>query len=94
MNPAWRDQVWQKLVADTVKIDKAVWDAGATDVDRYIEERVAKLAFGDTLVRRRSLKDDNQLRRAMELMRKGSTQKDIFAAAALEPKVITKKSGN
>jgi carboxyl-terminal processing protease len=68
-----------------VKIDKAVWDAAATDVDRAIEERVAKIAFGDTLVRRRSLKDDNQLRRAMEIMRKGTTQKEIFTAAAAEP---------
>lgn len=97
MNAAWRDQVWQKLVADTVKIDKAVWDAGATDVDRYIEERVAKVAFGDTLVRRRSLKDDNQLRRAMELMKKSATQKDLFAQAGTAmpvAKAPAKKSGN
>jgi carboxyl-terminal processing protease len=77
--------VYRRLQADTVKIDKAVWDAGATDVDRFIEERVAKIAFGDTLVRRRSLKDDNQLRRALELMRKANGQKDLFSIAASEP---------
>jgi carboxyl-terminal processing protease len=85
MNPAWRDEVYRRLQADTVKIEKAVWDAGATDVDRFIEERVAKIAFGDTLVRRRSLKDDNQLRRAMEIMRKAGAQKDLFTIAASEP---------
>lgn len=85
MNPAWREEVYQRLVADTVKIDRALWDAGASDVDRAIEERVAKIAFGDTLVRRRSLKDDNQLRRAMELMKKGTSQKDLFVAGAAEP---------
>jgi carboxyl-terminal processing protease len=72
VQPAWRDEVYRRLQADTVKIDKAVWDAGATDVDRFLEERVAKIAFGDTLVRRRTMKDDNQLRRAMEIMRKGN----------------------
>jgi carboxyl-terminal processing protease len=85
VDPSWRDEVYKRLLADTAKIDKAVWDAGATDVDRAIEERVAKIAFGDTLVRRRSLKDDNQLRRAMELMRRGATQKDLFTAAAAMP---------
>jgi carboxyl-terminal processing protease len=40
------------------------------------------VAFGDTLVRRHSLKDDTQLRRAIELLRKGNTQAEIFAAAA------------
>lgn len=92
-NTAWRDQVYQRLVADTVKIDKAVWDAGATDVDRAIDARVAKVAFGDTLVLRRGLKDDNQLRRAMELMRKGTTQREIFAAAAAAPAVTKARSG-
>jgi carboxyl-terminal processing protease len=85
VNPAWREELYRRLVSDTVKIDKAVWDAGATDIDRYIEDRLAKVAFGDTLVRRRSLKDDNQLRRAMALLHKGTTQKEIFAAAATEP---------
>ena len=77
VNPAWRDEVYRRLAADTVKIDKAVWDAGAADVDRFIEDRVAKVAFGDTLVLRRNLRVDNQLRRAMELMRKGTTQQEI-----------------
>ena len=68
VNPAWREELYQRLVADTVTIDKAVWDAGAADIDRAIEDRVAKVAFGDTLVRRRSLKDDNQLRAAINLL--------------------------
>jgi carboxyl-terminal processing protease len=92
-NPAWREQVYQRLAADTVKIDKAVWDAGATDVDRAIDARVAKIAFGDTLVLRRGLRDDNQLRRAMELMRKGTTQREIFAAAAAAPAATKARSG-
>jgi carboxyl-terminal processing protease len=97
LNPAWREQVWQKLVADTVKIDKTLWEAGASDVDRYIEERVAKVAFGDTLVRRRSMKDDNQLRKALELMKKSTTQKDLFTVAGTAmpaAKAPVKKSGN
>jgi len=89
VNPAWREELYQKLVADTVKIDKAIWDGGATDIDRAIEDRVAKTAFGDTLVRRRTLKDDNQLRAAIDLLKKAAIQKDVFTAAGTAP-VITK----
>lgn len=97
VDPTWREEVYRLLQADTVKIDKAVWDAGASDVDRFIEDRVAKIAYGDTLVRRRNLKDDNQLRRAMELMRKGTTQKDLFTAAAAMPQSkpgVARRSGD
>lgn len=86
VNPAWREELYRKLVADTVKIDKAVYDAGADDIDRALEDRVAKVAFGDTAVKRHQLHDDNQLRAAIDLLRKSTTQKDVFAAAALMPK--------
>ena len=85
VNPAWRDELYRRLVADTVKIDKATYDAGGEDVDRALEDRVAKVAFGDTAVKRHQLHDDNQLRKAIELLRKSTTQKDVFAAAALMP---------
>lgn len=98
VNPAWRGELYQKLVADTVKIDKAVWDGGAPDIDRAIEDRVAKVAFGDTLVRRRSLKDDNQLRTALGLLRKATTQQDVFTAAGDAPTVtkagVARRSGS
>jgi carboxyl-terminal processing protease len=98
VNPAWREALYQKLLADTVKIDKAVWDGGATDIDRAIEDRVAKVAFGDTLVRRRTLKDDNQLRAAIDLLRKAAVQKDVFTAAGSAPAVtkagVARRSGN
>ncbi len=99
VNPAWRDELYQRLVADTVTIDKVIWDGGAADIDRAIEDRVAKLAFGDTLVRRRSLKDDNQLRAAMDLLNKAGSQQDVFTAAAaagtsLSKPGVARRSGN
>ena len=98
VNPAWRDELYQKLVADSVKIDRAIWDGGATDIDRAIEDRVAKVSFGATLVRRRTLKDDNQLRAAMDLLKKAGVQKDVFSAAGAAPAVtkagVARRSGN
>ena len=98
VNPAWRDELYQRLVADTVKLDKAVWDGGAPDIERAIEDRVAKLVYGDTLVRRRSLRDDNQLRTALALLKASKTQKDVFAAAGSVPAVskpgVARRRGN
>jgi carboxyl-terminal processing protease len=85
VNPAWREDVYRRMTADSVKLDKAVYDAGAPFIDRYIEGRVAKVSFGDAGAKLHELKDDNQLQRAMALLRKGVTQKEIFAAAAAEP---------
>lgn len=85
VNPAWREELYRRLVLDSVKVEKSVYDAGADYIDRDLENRIARVAFGDTTVRRHNLKDDNQLRRAIDLMHKGATQKEIFAAAASEP---------
>ncbi len=96
LDPAWRDELYRRLTLDSVKIDKAVFDAGAADVDRAIEQRVAKVVFGDTTVLRHSLKDDTQLRSAIDILKKSTTQKDVFAAAAAMPvrKTATAKSGS
>lgn len=92
VDPAWREDLYRRLVADTVKIDKAIYDKGAADVDRAIESRVAKVAFGEAAAAMHTLKDDSQLRRAIDLLHKGTTQKEIFTAAAAEPTTKASKS--
>ena len=82
VDPAWREAVWQRLVRDSVRIDRGTWDGGISEVDRVLEERVAKVAFGDTTVRRRSLHDDTQLRRAIAYVRGARTQQAVFDAVA------------
>lgn len=81
-NPAWRDALFKKLVADSVPVDRATFDAGAADVDRVIESRVAKVSFGDAVAQKHQVKDDVQLRRAVALLRASTTQAQVFAAAA------------
>jgi carboxyl-terminal processing protease len=78
-NPAWRAELYKRLVADSVVIDRAVFDAGGADVDRAIESRVAKVSFGDAVARQHEVKDDNQLRRAIALLRNVTSQTQVFA---------------
>jgi len=88
--PAWREEIFRRMMADTVKMEKSVYDAGSSWVDRYIENRVARIAFGDSTAKRLQLKDDTQLQRAIEILRKSTTQTQVFAAAAAIP---TAKAG-
>ncbi len=81
-DPAWRSALYARLVADTVKIDRATFDAGAADVDRTIESRVAKVSFGDAVAEKHQVKDDVQLRRAIAILRAATTQAQVFAAAS------------
>jgi hypothetical protein len=62
----------------------AQWDAASRYVDTQLEQRVARLAFGDSTARRRTLKYDAPLRKALEVMNRGQTQKDLFAIATAE----------
>lgn len=78
---AWRDEFYNRLVAKGVKVDKAQFDAGGSEIDRLLGSSIARIAFGDSTAKRRDLADDAQLRRSLDLLKRGQTQMDLFAAA-------------
>jgi carboxyl-terminal processing protease len=84
VTPAWRDELYRRLVAAGVPIDKKLYVEATPEVDRVLGDRVARFAFGDSTAKRRELSDDNQLVRAVELLRKGATQQDLFTLAQHE----------
>lgn len=77
----WTDAFYTRLDTAGVKVDRATWDAGRRWADRYLENRIARIAFGDSLAKRRELRDDNQLRKAMAIIRNAKTQSELFVAA-------------
>jgi carboxyl-terminal processing protease len=84
LQPQWRNELLRRLEAKGVTIDRKDWDASGRYVDRLIEQRVARFAFGDSAAKRRDLAYDAPLRKAIELLDKGSTQKELFALASTE----------
>jgi carboxyl-terminal processing protease len=80
-----RDGLREKLQAKGVTVDRAEWDAGRAYVDRLLLNRVARLAFGDSTAKRREVPEDAQLRKAMELLRRGRTTADLLALAPAIP---------
>ena len=85
VKPEWRAEFLQRLEKAGVKVDPKQWAAASSLVDRDLELRVARAAFGDSTVRRRTLNDDPQLRKAIEIIQKGTSQKDLFALVAARP---------
>ncbi|HEU5183179.1 MAG TPA: S41 family peptidase [Gemmatimonadaceae bacterium] len=81
VRPEWREELYRRLIAAKVDVDKQLFDAARPTVDKWISHFVTRFAFGDSAAARREVPDDPQLQRAMELMKKGSTQKDLFAVA-------------
>lgn len=79
---AWRDELYQHVRDKGVDVAKAEWDAGREYVDRVLTTSLARFAFGDSTAKRMALRDDNQLETALELIQRGRTQQELFAAAA------------
>ncbi|HVD59975.1 MAG TPA: S41 family peptidase [Gemmatimonadaceae bacterium] len=78
---AWRDELYTRLTAQGVKVDKAQWDAGGGEIDRLLGSSIARIAFGDSTERRRQVPEDAQLRRAINILRQSGSQRELFALA-------------
>jgi carboxyl-terminal processing protease len=86
VQPAWRDTLYQRLTKAGVTVDRQQYDAASRLVDQMLAQKLATIAFGDSTAFRRSIPDDAQLDRAIELLKKGQTQKDLFALAQAQRK--------
>jgi carboxyl-terminal processing protease len=81
VDPAWRGEFYSRLQKKGIEIDRALYDGASAYIDRELERRIARTAFGDSTMRRRTLKDDPPLQRAIDVLKKGLTQKELLALA-------------
>ena len=81
VQPQWREEFYKRLQANGVKVDRKVYDAGASYIDRQLEYRLTRLAYGDSTLRRRTLPQDSQLQKAVELLDRAPTQRELFTLA-------------
>jgi len=77
----WREEFYRRLQSQGVVIDHAQYEQAGTEIDKLLGNRVARLAFGDSTAKRRSLSDDTQLLKAISVLRQSSTQRDLLALA-------------
>ena len=86
VKPEWRAEFYRRLQAAGVTIPRAQYDSVGGYVDKLLGHRVAVTAFGDSIAKRRELGDDVQLKKAVDLLEKGQTQKDLFVVAQQQPR--------
>ena len=77
----WRDELRRRFEAKGAKVDPAAWQDGARWIDQQLEHYVIRYAAGDSASKRRSLRYDRPLQKAIEIMNKGQTQRDLFNVA-------------
>jgi carboxyl-terminal processing protease len=84
VTPAWRDEIYRRLGQNGVTVDRSTYDTGVGFVDLWVSRRVAETAFGASESRRRELERDPQFQKALEVLHKGTSQKDLFALASVD----------
>jgi carboxyl-terminal processing protease len=77
-----REAFYQRLQKRGVVVDPTVYEAGIRYVDRALVNRIAQFAFGDSTAKRKEYKEDVQLMTALDLLKKGVTQKELFVLAS------------
>ena len=82
--PTWRQEFLRRLQAKGVTVDPAQYEQASAEIDRLLGNTVARLAFGDSTAKRRSVPDDNQLLHALQILKQSASQKDLFIIAQRE----------
>jgi carboxyl-terminal processing protease len=85
-DPAWRDEYFKKLQATGAVVDRPLFDAARRYVEQQLEQRISRIAEGDSTAKRRELKYDVQLQKAISILEKAQTQRELFTiATAMAP---------
>ena len=78
VQPAWRDELYRRFTAKGIEVDRSLYNGASRFIDQELDVRITRLAFGDSTARRRTVDDDPQLRQALDLLRRGNSQQELF----------------
>jgi carboxyl-terminal processing protease len=82
-SPAWMTVVARRLDAARVKFEPKYDSVSRVFLMRDLSNRVMRLSFGDAFLKGRTLGEDHQLSRAIELLEQSTTQAQLLASAAV-----------
>ncbi len=94
VSPSWREEFYRRLQEKGVTIDHAQYEQAAPEIDRLLANTVARLAFGDSTAKRRSVPDDLQLESAIQALKQSQSQKDLFVLAQHQDALVAGSSRN
>lgn len=85
IQPAWRDSLFHRFQEAKVPVSRTQFDAARPFVDHMLGDRIAELAFPDSIAFQRRATDDVQLNRSLKLLRHSRTQAELFVVAGGTP---------
>jgi len=84
-----RNDFVKRLRDKGVTVDNALLQAGGHELDQIVGSSIATLAFGDSTAKRKYLSDDNQLMKAIEVIKGAANQQALFTIAQHESQVAS-----
>lgn len=79
VTPAMRDELYRRLGARGIVLDRATYDAAAALVDRALGTQVARYVFGSNAAFERSLRNDVTLTKALSLLQGADSPAALLA---------------
>lgn len=79
-----RNEFIRRLRAKGVTVDSSLLTQGGHELDQLIGSSITTLAFGDSAAKRKYLSDDNQLVKAIDVIKNAPTQAALFSIAQRE----------
>jgi carboxyl-terminal processing protease len=73
VTPAMRDELYRRIQARGIAVDRAVYDSAQTLVNRALSGQITRFVFGTQAEYARTLREDADLAKARELLRGAST---------------------
>lgn len=83
VTPAWRAELRRRIAAAGVTIEPRFDSIATALLSEELDRRVARRAFGDAEVKRRSLHEDQALLRAIDMLSRSRTQQELLRTASV-----------
>ncbi len=87
-----RTEVLRRFRTNGVILEDSLLTAGQVGFDNFIGARIAAIVFGDSTAKRKYLSDDNQLVRAIELLKKVNNQDMLFTNVKKENNAVATRT--
>jgi carboxyl-terminal processing protease len=81
VTPAMLNELWRRMEASGIRIDRAVYDRASTTVTRVLEREIARYVFSPEAEFLRRARDDEAIRTATEILAGARDQRVVFERA-------------
>ena len=93
VTPEMREQLWRRLVARGVAMDRGTYDSAAPLINRQLAYEITRYLFDADAEFQRRAADDVVIQAALRLAQGAGSQQELFARAAALPKPTETAAG-